>query len=163
MPMSNRKRAIDYYELVRDKLKEQVKAGKGAAPEEKYRLQSLFMVPNHAWKILDWMEREHGACIAIDYLSRPWGDIEWDEGRPFLTLVRRAYAEPICCMFVPVEKYTETVVRDALDYKAAGTIYRAYAGCHHTCAAIKQVRDAPQERAEVPRSSSRSTPMTLRM
>lgn len=87
--------AVEYLRAVRDEIRERVKCGKGYV-EERYRLIALFTPPNYNWKLLDWMEREHGACIVAEPYNSHWGDFEYDFSRPWLTLARRAFRHPTC-------------------------------------------------------------------
>ena len=142
--------AVDYYTEVRNELKERVDKGVGFAPQEKYRLLSIFLPPNHNWKLLDWMEREHGASLVMEYFSSHWGKIDWDPSQPVMTLARRSLAEPICRVYAPISYYVDGLVEDAQAYKCHGAVYWAHTGCRHACAAIRTVKDGLTQRAGVP-------------
>jgi len=143
--------AVEYLRAVRDEARERVERGEGYM-EERYRLIALFTPPNYNWKLLDWMEREHGACIVAEPYNSHWGDFEYDLSRPWLTLARRAYRHPTCRqMHGPVEEgVVEDAVNDALSHGAEAAIYWAHIGCRQTCATIRTVKDALAERVGIP-------------
>jgi len=144
--------SVAYLELVRDELKARIVAGKGVIPKENFRLISLFIPPSHSWRLLHWMQREHGASVVAEPYCTHWGDIDWDFKNPFLTLARRMYSNPISKeMQGPVEEgLIEDSVNDALKSKADGAIYWAHIGCRQTCATIRITKDALRDRAGIP-------------
>ncbi|MBI4288207.1 MAG: 2-hydroxyacyl-CoA dehydratase [Chloroflexi bacterium] len=143
---------VAYLETVRDELKERVAAGKGVVPKENFRLISLFIPPSHNWRILHWMEREHGATVVAEPYCTHWGDIDWNFSKPFETLAHRMYANPISReMQGPVEEgLVEDSVNDAQKSKADGAIYWAHTGCRQTCATIRITKDTLRDRASIP-------------
>jgi hypothetical protein len=54
--------------VVTDECPGQAERHKGLARQENYRLAIYYGAPMWGWKILDWMERVHGAAIATE----PW-------------------------------------------------------------------------------------------
>ena len=144
---------VEYMKAVRDEAKEKVERGVGYLPQgERFRVIGLFTPPNYNYKILDWMEKEHGVALVAEPYNSHWGEFEWDLDRPFLTLARRAYNHPTCKqMQGPVEEgVVEDSVKDAVEHKAEGAIYWAHIGCRQTCATIKMVKDALAEKAGIP-------------
>ncbi|MFQ5898469.1 MAG: 2-hydroxyacyl-CoA dehydratase subunit D [Candidatus Methylomirabilia bacterium] len=141
---------LSFYETVRDELRETVE--KGSAPPERYRLLSLFLPLSYSWRLLDWMEREHGARLVGETYCCHWGEMEWDLSAPFLTLARRLYAHPVCrSMHGPADGGVLTdAVEDARAYRVDGAIYWAHIGCRQSCATIKLAKDALREKAEIP-------------
>ncbi|MBI4287532.1 MAG: 2-hydroxyacyl-CoA dehydratase [Chloroflexi bacterium] len=143
---------LAYHETVLQETREMVERKQGPVPGEKHRLLSLFPPPSHDLKILDWMEREHGAVIAGDPYSAHWGDLEWDDARPYVTLARKGHASPMSrAMHNPPEEGTVAdIVEDAIKFKAQGAIYWAHVGCRNACALIRTIKDALREQVGIP-------------
>ena len=143
---------VEFCQAVRDELKERVDKGEGPAPQEKYRLASFFPAPIHAWKILDWMQREHGATIVADPFLSHWGDWEPDPRHPLESIARRTFAIPSCrSMHGPVqEAVLQDAARDSLEHQAQGAIYWANIGCPQGCGIMRAVKDAVVKGAGLP-------------
>lgn len=144
--------AVEYLRVVRDEARALVQAGKGPMPQENFRLVSLFGAPNHNWKLLDWMERQHGAAIVADPHNSHWQEFDWDYSQPFLTLARRIYYSPTCRqMCGPLSQgLLSSVVEDATAAQAQGAIWWAHIGCRQACAAISSIKDILREQADIP-------------
>ena len=141
-----RPEAVEFLELVRDELRRRVDAGQGP-PDQRFRFISLFLTPNHQLKLLDWMEREHGAYIIQDPDRHHWGPIDWDFSRPMYTLANRLLAEPVAYLtYSPIQKWVDAIVEDTRDSKADGVIFWAHTACRQACATIRVVKDALTER-----------------
>jgi benzoyl-CoA reductase/2-hydroxyglutaryl-CoA dehydratase subunit BcrC/BadD/HgdB len=141
-----RPEAVEFMELVRDELRRRVDAGQGP-PDQRFRFISLFLTPNHQWKLLDWMEREHGAYIIQDPDRHHWGPIDWDFSRPMYTLSNRLLAEPVAYLtYSPIQKWVDAIVEETRDSKADGVIFWAHTACRQACATIRVVKDALTER-----------------
>ncbi|MEE9201655.1 MAG: 2-hydroxyacyl-CoA dehydratase family protein, partial [Dehalococcoidia bacterium] len=80
---------------IRDELAQRAAAGRGYYPQEKYRLLALYPPPAFRWKLLDWMGREHGACVVVESYAYHWGPWELDPRRPLESLARRCFATPV--------------------------------------------------------------------
>jgi benzoyl-CoA reductase/2-hydroxyglutaryl-CoA dehydratase subunit BcrC/BadD/HgdB len=143
---------VEFYRAARDELREQAERGVGHVPQEKLRLLSLFMPMAYSWKLLDWMEREHGVCIVSEPYINSWNDMDWDMSQPMLTLARRMYAHPTTTfMHGPASRdMVDLALREAREAKVDGAIYWAHIGCRQSCAVIRLLKDALSEEAEVP-------------
>ncbi|MDP2661974.1 MAG: 2-hydroxyacyl-CoA dehydratase family protein, partial [Dehalococcoidia bacterium] len=143
---------VRYVESVRNELRERVARGEGYAPNQRHRLIGLFLPPNHAWKLLDWMEREHGACIVAEPYSSHWGPWQPDFSRPVESLARKQFICPICRqMHGPMEEgVVADAVSDARTHGAEGAIYWAHTGCRQACATIRATKDALMEQLGIP-------------
>ena len=134
---------VKFYETVRDALRERTLQGRENSPRQRFRLLSLFLPPNHDWKLLDWMEREFGAFIVSEPANNHWGEISWKRGRPLQTLAQRCLADPVSYLsYSPVEKWVEAVREDARDFAADGAIFWAHIGCRQANATIRTIKDA---------------------
>ncbi|MBI4289644.1 MAG: 2-hydroxyacyl-CoA dehydratase [Chloroflexi bacterium] len=135
--------AIRFMELVRDELKRRVAAG--GRPKERHRFLSQFLTPNHSWKLLDWMEREHGAYVVNETNFHHFGPIQWDFSQPVRTLARRCLAEPVAFLtYAPVERWVKAVREDVKTYKADGVIFWAHTGCRQANPTIRIVKETVQ-------------------
>lgn len=144
-----RPEAVEFMETVRDELRQRVETGQGAT-NERFRFISLFLSPNHQWKLLDWLEREHGAYIVNEPDRHHWGPIEWDFSRPMYTMAQRLLAEPVAYLtYSPIDKWVDAIVEDTKAFKTDGVIFWAHTACRQACATIRTVKDALTER-EVP-------------
>ncbi len=143
---------VEFFETALTELQERQAQGRGYIPQERLRLLTIFPPPGHKMKLLDWMEREHGAVVAADPYCSHWGEFEWDDSRPMLTLARKWMASPLNRqMHGPAELgWLPDTVEDALTHKVNGAIYWAHIGCAQGCALIRIIRDALREKAGVP-------------
>ncbi len=120
--------AVDYFETLRDELKERVEQGKGPVPkEERFRVLDLFMHPAHAFKLLDWMQAELGVSVVAEELIRYTKEVrslEFDPERPLEFLAKRWARGPLwATQHSLTREWAELSVEDALDYKADGAIW----------------------------------------
>lgn len=145
--------AVTYLTAIRDELKKKVEEKKGYVPEERFRLLTLFVPPMAGGrKLLDWMEREHGATMVADPYISHWGDVEMDPSKPIESLARKLFSYPVCRqMLGPMDEgVVRDTVNDAIDYKADGAVYFAHVGCRQSCAAIRTVKDALKNKVGIP-------------
>jgi benzoyl-CoA reductase/2-hydroxyglutaryl-CoA dehydratase subunit BcrC/BadD/HgdB len=144
--------AIDFFECVRDEIKTRVEQKKGFAPEERYRLLTLFLPPMSMWKLLDWMEKEEGAVSVMEPFCFHWGEMEIDPKKPLESLARKNFQRVICRqMHGPADEgIVQDSVTDAIAYKADGAVYWAHIGCRQACACIRMVKDALMAKAGIP-------------
>lgn len=150
--MAGTPEAITHFETIRDEVKKRAEGGEGYIHEERYRVLTLFVPPAYSWTLLGWMQRKHGAIsVAEPYFSyRDGGEI--DPTKPLDSLARKSFYCPICRpMYGPAEEgILHDTVRDALEYKAEGTVYFAHIGCRQTDACIRIIKDALLEEAGIP-------------
>lgn len=143
--------AVAYFQAVYDEARALVAVGKGAVAEERFRLMTLFNPPTHNWKLLDWLQKEHGASIVANPYYHHWGEWEYDPADPFKSLALKYFATPVMRqMHGPVTEAVADSVADAIAHRAEGAIYWANIGCPQTCAIIRTVRDALREQVGIP-------------
>jgi len=143
---------VDFVRCVRDEVKAMAEKGQGPVPEEKYRILNLFLPPMYLWKLMDWMEREHGAVSGMEPYCSHWGEGEVDPNKPLESLARKNFYRPICRpMHGPAaEGILQDSVQDAIEYKADGAIYWAHIGCRQADGCIRILKDALREKAGIP-------------
>ena len=144
--------AVDYLSQILSEAKELVSQGKGAFPEERFRVMTLFPPPDFTWRTINWLGKEHGVSIASDPLNFCWPDIEWDFDRPYITLARRVLLHPHSYnMCGPLsQNFVRMAVNDARERKIQGVIWWADTRCRQGCAAIRTVKDALREELDIP-------------
>lgn len=146
------KEAVEYFTILRDELKARVARGKGFIPQEQFRLMCIFPPPPIEWKMLDWMEKEHGASIVADPFYFHWGEWEIDLSRPLISLARKCFASPVSRHLhgPALAGAVPDAVADALSHRAHGAIYWANVGCRHGCALIRSIKDALWKEVNIP-------------
>jgi len=136
---------------VRDELKRRVEEGRGYYPGERYRLLGLYPPPAFRWKLLDWMGREHGACVVAETYALHWGPWEVDPGRPLESLARRCFATPVSRHYHgPPDHLLADVVEDARTHRVDGAICFAMINCRQQCAIVRNMRDVLQRELQIP-------------
>ena len=143
---------VNYFTKVRDELKDRVNRGVGFIQQEKHRLLGVFPPPPIKWKLLDWMEKEHGAVVVADPLNFHWGEWEMDAAKPLDSSARRYFALPTSRQLhgPAADALLKDVVEDAWKHRVDGAIYWANIACRQGCAAIKSVKDVLRDRVGIP-------------
>ena len=147
------KEAEDFFEMLRDEVRQRVDQQIGVVPDERFRLLIPFTPPFWDMAIMDWMQDEHGAVIAMDLLNT-WGeDGKWllDPEKPLENLARKTFLHPACYqLHGPLEPYIESRIQNALEYKIDGAVFFSHIGCRQACACIRALKDELQERVGIP-------------
>lgn len=141
---------VDFARSALEEVRERV--GQGVVPQENYRLISLYPPPAFRWKLMDWMEREHGAIIVARPYCLRWAPWEPDYSHPMESLARRCFAIPISRHFhAPVmEAMVPDAVEDAIAHHAEGALFFAMINCRQGCAMVRPVKDALLQQAGIP-------------
>jgi len=138
--------AIEYLETLRQELSDMVKEGKGAVPDERFRLMSLFIPPMYLMSFLEKISQEYRALSVVEPFFTYWGEGELDPGKPLESVAKKSYMLPEMRMYGPMDERALTSIVDcAKQYKVDGAIYYADVGCRHTCATIKLFKDVLNE------------------
>ncbi len=138
--------AITYLETLKDELSEMVEEGKGAVPNERFRLMSLFIPPMYLMGFLDKLCREYGAVSVTEPFFTFWGEGRLDPSRPLESVARKSFMLPEMRMYGPMDdRALKSIVKCAQDFKVDGAVYYADIGCRHSCAAIKLFKDILDE------------------
>lgn len=145
--------AVEFLRVMRDECRERAEQHRGYTQQEKYRLAMYYEPPMWGWKILDWMERVHGAAIVTEPCWNYWGNIEveMDPSKPLEALARKTFARPVCWQFNgPAEHITRDMVRGAKEYKAEGAFTFCHVGCRQSSAVNRMVADALSRELSIP-------------
>lgn len=134
--------AIAYLEALRDELKAMVTAGKGAVPDERFRLMGFFLPPMYLTGFFEKISREYGAVSVTEPFFTFWGEGKLDPSKPLESVARKSYMIPEMRMYGPLdERALNSITACARDYRVDGAIYYADVGCRHACATIKLFKD----------------------
>ncbi len=143
--------AVSFIELVRDEIKANVDAGKGVVDDERYRLLFLFLPPFYELKILDWLERDHGAVSVMEPFISYYAPGAMDPENPLESIARKCFyrhtAQP---MHGPSDPFVNDTLRMAKEFSAEGAIYFAHIGCRQACALIRTLKDRLKDELDVP-------------
>jgi benzoyl-CoA reductase/2-hydroxyglutaryl-CoA dehydratase subunit BcrC/BadD/HgdB len=132
-----------WFETARDEIQENVNAGRGTADKERYRLLSLFLPPMFENKLLDWMEREYGAVIAMDPMSSWPHPIDIDISDPIKGVAQLSfYRSASRLLHGPGDEFICDAILNAREFQVDAALYFAHIGCRQACALIKPVKDA---------------------
>jgi benzoyl-CoA reductase/2-hydroxyglutaryl-CoA dehydratase subunit BcrC/BadD/HgdB len=143
--------AVTFIEQVRDEIKANVDAGKGVAEKERYRLLFLFLPPFYELKILDWLEREHGAVSVMEPFISYYAPGEMDPDNPLESIARKSfYRHTAHPMHGPSDAFVDDTLRIAEEFDADGAVYFAHIGCRQACALIRTLKDRLKEELDVP-------------
>ncbi len=143
--------AVDYFQAVFQETQADVDAGKGATADERFRIHWVYVTPNYALNLFDWMEAEYGAVVAMDmYNAIPSGDWGSPSGG-IHTLARRSFFDLVSHPFAgPIENCVNDALRVAREYQIDGAIFFAHIGCKQAAGVIRTLKDALKEKADVP-------------
>jgi benzoyl-CoA reductase/2-hydroxyglutaryl-CoA dehydratase subunit BcrC/BadD/HgdB len=141
--------AVHYFETVRDEVKAQIdNRGKNW---ENYRLLSIFAPPFYEMKMLDWMEREYGAKIAIEVGNSWWVEGDMVPSKPVESIARQSFYRPGARqMHGPGPSFVTDAVKLAIDFQVSAAVYYAHIGCRQACALIRSVKDKLKDELGIP-------------
>ncbi|TAK33465.1 MAG: 2-hydroxyacyl-CoA dehydratase [Chloroflexota bacterium] len=147
--------AVQFFRVLRDEAQARVARGVGTIQEEKYRLLLFFEPPVYGWKLLDWLEREHGAKIVFEPLYSQWGAGEWEwDSDPAKLLeslaVNRAIRPVYRHLAGPIEPLVEDMVRGAQEYNVEGVMTFCHVGCRATSPCNRLLKDTIRDELELP-------------
>ncbi|OGW13176.1 MAG: hypothetical protein A3G93_13185 [Nitrospinae bacterium RIFCSPLOWO2_12_FULL_45_22] len=148
---SGTQQGVHFLEMVRDEIRQNVVAGKGVVPEERYRLLFLFLPPFYEMKILDWLEKEQGAVSVMEPFISYFSPGQMDPQRPLESVAAKTFyrclAKP---MHGPADPFIDDALKIAHEFKADGAVYFAHIGCRQACALIRTLKDRLKEELDMP-------------
>lgn len=145
-------KGVEYFKTVRDDIAEKVKSKEGFVSKENYRLLFLFLPPFYEMKLMDWLEREHGAVSVMEPFLTVWPeDFTMDPDKPLESLAEKLFFR---CLGRQMHGPAEMVMQDALqtarDFEPDGAIYFAHIGCRQACALIRLLKDSLKKELDLP-------------
>ena len=142
--------AIAYMEMLRDDLTEMVRNERGATPNERFRLMTIYVPPIYGLSFLGKISQEFGAVSVVEPLFSLWREGSLDPSHPLESLVQKSYMFPEMSSYGPFRKETLTrTVQAARDYRVDGAIFYAHIGCRQAAGTLKPYRDALMD-ADIP-------------
>jgi len=143
--------AVNFFRILRDEAKARVEKGEGFIKEEKYRLLMYFEPPVYGWKVIDWMERAHGAVLVMEPAFGQWGPGTFDANKPLESLAYKTFIRPtVRQMHGPVELLVEDMVKAAKEYSADGVISFCHVGCRQSSSCNRLLKDKIGEETGLP-------------
>ena len=134
--------ATEYLKTLRQELTDMVNEGKGAVPDERFRLMSLFIPPMYLIGFLERISQEFGAVGVIEPFFTYWGEGTLEPSRPLESIAQKSYMLPEMRMYGPLDDRALNAITDCAErYRVDGAIYYADVGCRHSCATIKLFKD----------------------
>lgn len=140
--------ATAIFKKVRDDAKEKVERGLGAVPEEANRVIWFHIPTFFDLSILEWMENEFKAVIAMDLVSYlPLEPIDTSTSDSIIRgLAIKSLNTPMLRQFRgPLEFYTDDLIQVCEDYKADSVIFAGHLGCKHAWGFSGLVRETCKE------------------
>ncbi len=139
-------KAFDYFKSLLAEVRDRVEKKQGVVENEKYRLLWLQTAPlfTDFFKVL---EEEYGAVVVLDELSA----IDWNEERtsdPFYDIAKRGMSNSWWGEMS--ENRTQTILKQAEDYKIDGCIHFLPWGCRVSSNAAGVIKDALMKEMGVP-------------
>ena len=141
-------KATAIFKKVRDDAKAKAEKGLGAVPEEANRVIWFHIPTFFDLSILEWMENEFKAVIAMDMVSYlPLEPIDTSTPESIIRgLAIKSLNTPMLRQFRgPLEFYTDDLVRVCEDYKADSVIFAGHLGCKHAWGFSGLVRETCKE------------------
>lgn len=143
---------VEYFETVRDDIAEKVKSKQGIVAQENYRLLFLFLPPFYEMKLMDWLEREHGAMSVMEPFLTVWPeDFYMDPDKPLESLARKLFFRCLGRqMHGPADPVMDDALQTAREFQPDGAIYFAHIGCRQACALIRSMKDSLRKELDLP-------------
>ena len=147
---AGRQEGLDYFRAFRDEVKALADQGKGAVPNERFRLMSLFTPPQNQMKMLDWMEHEKGVALVSEPYYFRYGPQDMDPSKPLESLARQYFNESYYRFYSQMEEYLDMIVQDALESGAQAALNWFNSKCRMGGAMSKIVKDTLMEKVGIP-------------
>lgn len=146
-----RPEGAEFLRLMRDEAQARADKGIGAVKEEKYRLVMYMEPPLWGWKILDWMERKHGAVFVNEPCFVRWGEGDIDPRRPLEAIARRTFMWHGNRQYGgPVEILLEDMLRPLESSNADAVLSFTAVGCRQSSACNRLLKERIMEESGLP-------------
>ncbi len=133
---------LEFVRTFYEETAEKVQKGKGAIPEERYRILWLGGMPYYDYRLIDWMEEEFGAVMVADGLNIfPHEKVPFDTSDPLAGLARlmnrgrggwALYSDYN-------DKSAEAIVKKCQEYKVDAAINFVNFGCKQFCGPLDRI------------------------
>ncbi|MDD4635263.1 MAG: 2-hydroxyacyl-CoA dehydratase family protein [Dehalococcoidales bacterium] len=134
--------SVEYLETLKKEMEKAILGKKGAVPNERFRLMTLFIPPMYLMAFLERISIRSGAVSVIEPFFTFWGEGTLDASRPIEAVVEKSYMIPEARMYGPLgESALGAIKKCAREWRVDGAVYYADVGCRHSCATIKLFKD----------------------
>ncbi len=138
-----------YLEFLRDDAAARVAAGRGAIPDERYRVLWYYVPVTFDFELATWLEETFGAVVITDALSSflradPVDTSDFDS--MLVGLARRGLETTMGRLRVRASVLTERFLRDVQDFRADCVVFPSPVGCKHVWAWLGLLRRVCRER-----------------
>ena len=134
--------SVEYLETLKKEMEKAILGKKGAVPNERFRLMTLFIPPTYLMAFLERISIRSGAVSVIEPFFTFWGEGTLDASRPIEAVVEKSYMIPEARMYGPLgESALGAIKKCAREWRVDGAVYYADVGCRHSCATIKLFKD----------------------
>ena len=132
-------------------VKERVEKGEGAIPNERFRVVTGGVFPFWNMRLFDWMEKEFGAVVVIDFRNRLHMDSMIDTSDPLACLAHKIMycfplGRPQC---LPNPEISEEGAEVAKEANCNASIYFTHFGCKITCGGQRVTTDCLRDIAGI--------------
>jgi benzoyl-CoA reductase/2-hydroxyglutaryl-CoA dehydratase subunit BcrC/BadD/HgdB len=136
----------EYLTALRDDMRQMVKEGRGAVPNERFRLMTIAVPPMRLMSFIDKTCADHGAISVADPFIAQWGEFKLDAPDPLDNVARKLANLPEMCMWGPLdERARAQLQQSAREHQVDGALYYCQLGCGQTGATVKFIKDALAE------------------
>jgi benzoyl-CoA reductase/2-hydroxyglutaryl-CoA dehydratase subunit BcrC/BadD/HgdB len=143
---------VEYFETARNDIAEKVKNRQGVVEEENYRLLFLFLPPFYEMKLMDWLEKEHGAVSVMEPFLTVWPeDFTMNPENPVESLAEKLFFRCLGRqMHGPADMVMHDAIKTARDFEPNGAVFFAHIGCRQACALIRSLKDSLKQELDLP-------------
>ena len=111
--------------------------------KERFRIMNLLMPPILLLNSIENISRAYGAVSVADPIFCGWKTTKLNPDKPLDSVLLKLSNHPVMDMYGPLdEKFLQSIVDCALEYKVQGAIYYAHVGCRQSAALIRLIKDA---------------------
>lgn len=143
---------VEVYKAQLAEVKERVDKGIGAIPNERFRVVVGGVFPFWNMRIFDWLEKEFGAIVVIDFRNRCHMERVGDTSPPIACLAQKIiYAYPLGrTQCLPNPEIAQEGARVAKDAQCNASLYFTHFGCKITCGGHRITSDTLRDIAGIP-------------
>ncbi|MHC1585193.1 MAG: 2-hydroxyacyl-CoA dehydratase [Candidatus Syntropharchaeia archaeon] len=136
-------------EFVIEESKRRLKEGK--VEEENFRILWSPLIPQAFLDIVEYVEREHGVKIVMEFINYRSVEERIDPSKPFESMARKTLQTRFASWGNgPGERMVDQHLDIIRDYDVDGVIYFAHWGCRTICGCLKMIKDAIMDEFDIP-------------
>jgi benzoyl-CoA reductase/2-hydroxyglutaryl-CoA dehydratase subunit BcrC/BadD/HgdB len=141
--MAGTPEALAYFQQVCHEMETELANGQSPMGEERFRLLFLYLPPVPYMDLLDWLEKEYGAVVAMDSFSSWWLQDNLDPSQSLRSLAKKGFYNLVPRQVGgPLNYWLEEVVDNARQFKIDGAVQINHIGCKQGSAATRALIDS---------------------